>query len=413
MRISKRIICDFILNIIASALPIGILQLVVLPIISKSVDNEFYGYILTITATISIIVMALGNILNNVRLLMNKEYEKNGVIGDFNFILLIMGIINIIVLIIFMFAYNQYNNILSIILTVVYSLLYMVQLYLSVDYRLKLNFKRVVISSILMTIGYLIGLVVFNLTKTWQYIYILGIGLSLIYQLFTTRLLSEPFCITKLFNMTLKKTLILIATSVLINAMVYLDRIILYPILGGENVTIYYVASMFGKIISMIITPISAVLLSYYTKKSKLELKTFWVINIIVLVLSFIAYIAGVFVSKIIIGFMYPKVIDEAIKYMNIANLAAIINVAATIVQPALLNFCKTKWQMIIQICHIMCYIVGIILFVEKYKLMGFCYVALVSNGVRLLLMFIIGTLSLSKNKSIGDQNFGEIKKAN
>lgn len=393
----KQILNDFILNLIAVGLPLVVLQIIVLPFIAKFVSNDDYGYILTTVAMVNVIITATANILVNVRLLMNEEYKASKIEGDFNFILIIMCIINVVVMNIYSILYHE--SIQSMILTIIYSILYTMQTYLTVGYRINLNYKKILYNSIIMTLGYIVGIIIFKVINYWQIIYILGMIFSIVYQLCTTKLMSEPYKITKLFPKTLNKTIILVITSLSISLMTYLDRLILYPILGGNDVAVYYVASLYGKLVCMILTPISSVLLSYYSKMNNINTKQFWFINIIVIVISIIIFIIGIFIAKPIIGIIYPGLINDAIKYLNIANLAAIINGISTIVQPVLLRFCNIKWQIVIQIIHISIYIAGITTIVVNTGLLGFCEVALAANFIRLLSMFIIGGLSIRKQQ--------------
>lgn len=397
MKKIKQILNDFMLNLIAVGLPLVVLQIIVLPFIARFVSNDDYGYILTTVAMINVIITATANILVNVRLLMNEEYKTSKIEGDFNFILMIMCIVNIIVMNIYCIIYHE--SLQSMIFTIIYSFLYTIQTYLTVGYRINLNYKKNLYNSIIMTLGYLLGILVFKVINYWEIIYILGMMFSIGYQLCTTKLISEPYRITKLFPKTLNKTVILIITSLSISLMTYMDRLILYPILGGNDVAIYYVASLYGKLVCMILTPISSVLLSYYSKMNSIEIRKFRLINLIVIFTSIIIFIMGIFIAKPIISIIYPGLIDEAIRYLNLANLAAIINGISTIVQPVLLRFCNMKWQLLIQFIHISIYIIGIITIVLSFGLGGFCIVALVANFARLLSMFIIGEISIQKQQ--------------
>lgn len=397
MKKIKQILNDFMLNLIAVGLPLVVLQIIVLPFIARFVSNDEYGYILTTVAMINVIITATANILVSVRLLMNEEYKTSKIEGDFNFILMIMCIVNIIVMNIYCVIYHE--SLKSMIFTIIYSLLYTIQTYLTVGYRINLNYKKNLYNSIIMTLGYLLGILVFRVINYWEIIYILGMVFSIGYQLCTTKLISESYRITKLFPKTLNKTLILIITSLSISLMTYMDRLILYPILGGNDVAIYYVASLYGKLVCMILTPISSVLLSYYSKMDSIEIKKFRFINLIVIFTSIIIFIMGIFIAKPIISIIYPGLINEAIRYLNLANLAAIINGISTIVQPVLLRFCNMKWQLLIQFIHISIYIIGIITIVLNWGLGGFCMVALVANLARLLSMFIIGEISIQKQQ--------------
>ncbi|MFA6707928.1 MAG: hypothetical protein WCR91_08515, partial [Sphaerochaetaceae bacterium] len=68
----KKIIKDVLLNIVATALPIIILQLIIQPIVAKRVGSESYGLMLTLIGVIQIGVGIFGNSLNNIRLLSDR-----------------------------------------------------------------------------------------------------------------------------------------------------------------------------------------------------------------------------------------------------------------------------------------------------------------------------------------------------
>ena len=57
----------------------------------------------------------------------------------------------------------------------------------------------------------------------------------------------------------------------------YADRLILYPLLGGVAVSIYYSATIISKLISLAVTPLSTVILSYFSKMESLKRRTFYV----------------------------------------------------------------------------------------------------------------------------------------
>ena len=81
--------------------------------------------------------------------------------------------------------------------------------------------------------------------------------------------------------MTLIKYIILIFTGLSTTLSTYLDRLIIYPLLGGDAVTVYTVASFFGKSLGIVMTPIAGVLLGYYAQRNFIMTKKkFWSINV-------------------------------------------------------------------------------------------------------------------------------------
>ena len=90
----KRTSMDFILNILASAVLTGTMQIIVYPLLAKWVSLAEYGTIVTAMGLINTVVGGLGTSLNNTRLIMNSEYGKKKLIGDFNFVLICASLIS-------------------------------------------------------------------------------------------------------------------------------------------------------------------------------------------------------------------------------------------------------------------------------------------------------------------------------
>ena len=92
----KKIFFDMALNIFATAIPTFALQLIILPILARSMSDAKYGLLVTILAILNVVPSTMGNVLNNIRLLYNNDYIENGYEGDFNVILLLLTGINLI-----------------------------------------------------------------------------------------------------------------------------------------------------------------------------------------------------------------------------------------------------------------------------------------------------------------------------
>jgi len=399
--LKKKIFVDFILNIIATALPIALLQLIIYPKMAIVMGSEGYGLALTLLGIVNIVSIVLGNSLNNVRIILNKQYDERQLEGDFNVILIAMALINIVAMVVSTAFFKEGFSFITITLVVIYSLLQMVQLYITVAYRLKLNFKHILLNNICLTAGYFIGFIFFRMIDAWQIIFIVGMVASLAYEIFTTKLLLEPRKITPLFKTAFNKTLLLVFTTLMANILLYLDRLLLYPLLGGTAVSIYYTASLFGKLLGMVIAPVAVVLLSYYAKKSQMRVATFWKINFASLAMCVLFFIFSIFAAIPITRILYPSFIEQAIPYIHIANLATIVGVAGLLAQQALLRFCNTGWQLFIQGVYMVSYFLGGYILLKQYGLMGFCYAALISSSLKLIVTYLIGSNSLKKQNSV------------
>jgi len=386
----KKIVTDVILNIAASAIPIFVLQFIILPVIASMIDSGSYGRMLTIVSLINLSAASMGNILNNSRLISFKKYEESELEGDFNILLLVLTIINVIIVIFGVWYYEKAFNLVNIILVLSASILLLLNGYGVVEFRIKLNYKNILFNEICLVIGYLLGSVLFIITGYWQLIYLCGFAFSFIYIKKKTTIFTEEFHKTELFNKTAKQTLFLLVSGLLLNAAVYIDRLLLYPLLGGTAVSIFYTATILGKTVSLAIQPASGVLLSYFAQMKKLNNKYFVLFCGTSFGIGIIGYIIVILISRPVLSFLYPQFVNEALEYIYIATLAIMINIVCGVVNPAVLKFCSSKWQLAINLSYLFIYVGSTVILMNFYGLMGFCIGILIANSIKLLLMLII-----------------------
>ena len=395
----KKIVLDIILNVTATAIPLIILQLIVLPLIATRISDELYGLALTLISTITIIASSLGNALNNVRLIKNGLYEKQGSQGDFPVLLLGELAASCIAIIISISQYKLGYE--DLILLIILTLIWTAREYLIVTFRLELNFKGIVINNIIMVIGYVAGLMLYYLTLHWQYVYILGILFSLIYIIKRSDIIKEKITITPLFRTTLSELLFLIFASLINNLLNYADRIIIYPLLGGTAVSIYYASTLFGKIVSTAISPLNSVALSYLAKKNTLKKELFTK----TLGFSGIVAILGYVICRIralpLLKVLYPDWAFQSIKYVPITTWIAMITMVTSVMSPFVLKFCSMKWQLVINITVLIIYLSLSVTLYKSWGLMGFCIGILISNIVKFAIMFVLGMKASKKSQEV------------
>lgn len=383
---------DFMFNILASLISTGVLQFIVYPSFAKIFHVSLYGQLLTIVGIVNAISLSFGNILNNTRLIQNSEYEEENISGDFNVILSVVNIIGFMIIIIvgnMLFSFSVTINF----LLGIYTILLIIKSYLIVAYRLILDFKLNLYNNIFTVFGYLIGIYITGKTLLWPLTFILGELISIIFLFYTTDLIKEPFKLTKLFKKTKNKYIILILTGLIGNSLVYLDRLIIYPLLGGVAVSIYTVASLFGKTLGIVLGPISGVLLGYYSKSDfNMTKKTFWFLNFSTIILSILFFGFAMGVGPWFTEILYPSLIEEAKPYMFYANLVAVIGAASNMIQPAVLKFAPTQWQFVKEVTFGIIYVVlGIVLGTE-YGLIGFCIAGIIANLFKTIFLLAVGS---------------------
>lgn len=386
----KKFVLDSLLNIIATAIPLLILQLVTLPIVGAVLGGDQYGLVITLISLFTLLTLPFGNVLNNIRLLSDNEYKQKKVTGDFNVLLAGSVLISSFMVILGTVYYEDTISLASIILMVTIACFNLIREYLLVSFRLKLNYKGILINNIILGIGYLTGTLVFYLTGYWQLIFIFGSGLSLFYIIRNSNLLNETFKLTNLFKKTTYKSFVLFLSSFLKTIITYTDKLLLFPLLGPAAVSIYYTATIIGKIISMMITPINGVMLSYLTSMEKMKFKNFMYIMVTIGFVGVIGYFATILISHPLLYFLYPNWAAESMELIYITTASAIIGVMSSVIQPVILRFNNINWQLLISGTNVVVYIISVFTFYNLYGLIGFCIGILVANVFKLVLMISI-----------------------
>lgn len=400
MEKKKKIFTDMIINVVSSAIPVFLLQLVVYPLIAQKVSQEKYGNMITSISVIMVISASLGNVLNNVRLLLNDKYQEKGIRGDFNRILISFIIISTIVTTASLVILKVGTGV-DILLSVVIGNILLIQGYAVVAFLIELNFRKVLMSNIWLSVGYIIGYAFFAWFHTeWQYIYIVGYLFSLIYIILNCTLLKEPVTKTEFFSNTTKECKVLLEASIVGNLLNYSDRIIINPIIGAEGVTIYYISTLFGKLIAQLIGPISGVILGYLAKIKSLEKKLENGMVFVTSVICIVGYFGCILLSRPILSMLYPEYFGEALKYIPITTATAMFTTMASAISPFVLKFCSRQWQVLINVVTLLSYVLGSLMGYRLCGMTGFCIGVLLSFVMKTMLLLFI----LKHGKSIEEK---------
>lgn len=395
----KHISGDFLLNILASLIATGTLQLLVYPFLARMLGADANGRLLTLMGIANTLQATVGISINNARLMVNSSYEMDKKSGDFLPILFIGGVIAVIVFYVMATVIYKLNTVIAVLLCA-YIFLSSLTNYGSVAFRIVINYKKNLIFNVYKALGNCGGLLlIFALSASdmlWPLPFVLGEAVSLIYICLTSNIFKDSFNFTKNFKKTMTTVIVLVVTTLSGNLLVYLDRLILLPIIGGKAVTVYTVASIFGKSLGILMTPLAGVLLSYYFQKDfEMTRRLYWKINIVFFAVTGAFTLVSFVFGKCFTAILYPGVIDEASKYLLIANFTAILGVLSSLIQPSVLKASSVAWQLIIQglygVFYLGCGIIGS----RNAGLDGFVWAALLAMIVKNLVLILIGDHSL------------------
>lgn len=398
--IKNKMVQDMMLNIIGTSVPIAVLQLIVYPIVAKSLGSESYGFMLTVYSIWIMIPNSLGAVLNNVRLLHNDKYEDKNSIGDFALIHRRWACLGALIVFVVIWIYSGGFAFRHLAFGIVVSLFLITRIYLEVGFRLEFNYKKIVICNVCQSIGFLLGGVLCVMTDIWELIYLFGYGFGCIYAVLNTKLIHEKPFKTRRYNDVIKDSYNL-AVSVIINSSLgYADKLVLFPLMGGTAVSIYYTATILGKISSLLTTPINGVILNYIANWKNDSKNIFGKAFILSSIIATIGYLVTLLLGRPVIGLLFPQWVDEVMKYLPITTLAVMIGLVASVLQPFVMKFCAMKWQTIINGSAAAVYFIGALIFWKMFGLMGFCFGTVIGVIVRLVMLTTVYYINRKKTSA-------------
>jgi len=400
---SKHFIKNSFYNIIGFGLITGFIQIIIYPFLSRIMSQADYGLAITLIGFTNLFAAVFANSLKTLRLRLQHDYTSKNLQGDFKWLFFLSILLNAVMVAVLVLIYEPAIMPFDLCLLIIMSIFAHTRIYCVIYYALKLEFKKLAMMSIVVVTGYLIGIVIARTVGIWQFAFIVGEFFGCIFLFLTTDLVSEKLSFTPQFKITFTIYLSLIGLQVLMNIPVYADRLFIYPVLGGEAVTIYYVAVFFGRTIGVITTPMGEVIASYYAKKHSLTLKEFWKVNALVIVLGFIIVAITYFIAAPFTGILYPDLVIEAQSVMFLANIGMIIFFLSLLILPAAMRFFPIYLQVINQTLTVLCYIGTSLYFSRILGVLGFCYAMLITYSLNFILLLLFGSLYLiySKKKHI------------
>lgn len=385
----KRAIVDSALNVVAVALPTAALQLLVFPMAAAGLDGDSYGLLTTVFALMNLVPGTLGLALCNIRLLYNSNYADKGVAGDFPLLLrssCLLAAVPIAGVLLF-YGVREAANLIFALLT---TCIWLMREYYGVAFRIRLDFKAVLICNVGLAAGYLAGYALFRVSSCWSVILLAGQLVSLALILSRTDLWKDPATETELYSKVRTDVVQFSAAAFLSRCISYSDRVLLFPMIGGHLVSVYYVSTLIGKMLSMVITPLNTVLLSYISRGRTKPVKLFALLLASGLILASVGLVVVMLIAEPVLKVLYPQFVDEAMVYLPISSAAALVYSVSTVVNSFLVRFYDMSWQTKINALLLGVYVISAYGGYLLGGLMGFCVGYLAVNVLQLLIIVYV-----------------------
>ncbi len=392
-----KIASDSIWSIAGLVLMNVVAQFVIYPIWNQQLGNEEYGHVLYLISAMNILAISMGISCNYARMRSSADGKTHNRI--YNRILAVTSLISIpFMLIANAFSESTSASVTETVLMGVLTIVTMWRFYADVEYRLSLNYKGYFLYYLVISCGYGIGVGLFLLTKLWPLALLPGEAAGLLLVYFKGSILrKDPDEETRESTRTVvKMVLTLFFTSLISNLIANGDRVLLNIIMSGTAVTIYYQASLLGKTMTLVTTPLNSVIIGYLARTDrKMDRKLMDIISLCSLGATILVTVLCTVASHIVILILYPQNYDLVKEYFIIANFGQVAGFVSGVVTTFLLRYCKVNYQLYVNIVYAALFVVLCIPGALLWGMDGFCITSTAVHFLRLVYALFLGYWSL------------------
>lgn len=399
----KKISIKFIKNLFFNFLGYGmnaiILQLFIIPNLSRKLNIESYGVFQTTLSIFQFIPATISLSLNNFRLILNNkvEYENFSLL---NILGIILGLICSCVLLILT---KCKLNFWELILFLMINYLWMNSEYFIVEFRQKMEYEKIFFYNFLQGVGYIIGTYISFFIEIPLIIYFCGMLFGYIYTIKTTIISKEKIKKNKYYKKVKKEYIVLLFNNMIANILGICDRLMIMPMLGADLVGVYTSSLIFTKLVSLVISPVTGIILSYISTQRRKDNKSFYKLLLVLLILGIIGFILLFETREFILDLLYPIYAKEAIKYTKITISIAMIQMITGIIGPFVLKYCSLRYQGIYNIFSLGIYFIFVIFLIKKIEVKAIYYGTLISAIIKLFLYIFLYVTSDFKGGKVNE----------
>lgn len=385
----KRISKDLIYSILGIAVMNGVIQLVLYPYLQHKLGAEAWGHILTLLAIVSIMGTTFGTGANYSRMLARaNERDSN---SDYKRFLLYVCIFAVVVAFVGMYwlqigsVKTYFGYYFLIVVTIL-------RYYADVEFRLNIDYKRYCFFYLLVALGYLIGIGGYFLFESWIMVMLLGEAAAVLYVKCRGTVLSGAWARSDHYKINMRSMLQLTGTQLLANVVFNSDRLLLQAFCGGAAVTVFYVATLIGKIVSLISTPLNGVLIGYLSRyKGKAKNRIFMKLGLCSIPAGIVLTTLCTCASYVFVKIMYHDVFHMVAEYLWIANAGQVFYFISGTLMVVLMRFVNEKYQLYVNALYVAVFFVLAIPMTMQWEIWGMAAAVLISNVFRIVLIAWFG----------------------
>ena len=383
---------DSIWSILGLVLMNAVAQIAAFPLLARVFGEAGYGDIQYLMAYVNIVTVSVGCAANLARMTAPaKERMENN--GDYNLFLLGIALLGIP----FTLLIKRFGGVsMDTPTTLCYYLLFVAmafRYYADVSYKLTLRYRRYFLYYLFISIGYGIGAVLVWKTRIWPLALLPGEAKGVLFAyLADGTLRRKGLKISRAFGHVARCILIFFLSEGISNVIFNVDRLILKFLIGSSAVAVYYLATLVGKTVSLVTTPLNSVLIGYLARyEGRFSRKIMkWVF--LASIVSFVVF-TGVCVlgGYLVLLLLYPDQLESVRDFLMVGSFAQVVFFTTSFITVILIRFAKKSYQIFINGAFGVCFFgIGIPATI-LWGLWGFAVAMVISNLVRWVLAVALG----------------------
>lgn len=386
----KKLISNTAYTIGGALLMNGVLQILVYPLLNRIMGSDQLGELLYLMGLVAILCPSAGQALNTSRLVVRREYAVTN--GDYNVLLLFFSGIGSAAAVVI--ARKTLDSPLSIVLTVVLLMITAFRYYGDVEYRLNLNYRKYFCYYAVLSAGYILGFGLYFPTKNWFLVFVTGEAAALAYLAVTGTVFQNFFRRSAWFKVACRRGGFLVFSYLITNLTLNIDRLVLEHLIGSLAVTQYYVTSLIGKTMVMLVAPVNTIIISYLTRsKERLTRKQFLGFVGIGTGDSLVFWGFAQIGTPLFVRLFYGDLYASVKGMVTVVNISQILGLFSAYLFIVVLTFTEEKWQLILQIVHLALIAVLVLIFTKNHGIMGFAAAVLIANALRVVAVVVLGLI--------------------
>ncbi|MCQ2398953.1 MAG: hypothetical protein MJ072_00415 [Clostridia bacterium] len=383
-----------------------VIQLFVYPYISgdmiakmgEEVGKASWGTALSVISFVGITALPLGSAANYSRTVNESKISPSN--GDYNLLMLVGSLVCCVAGGIFLYFIGlfDFNNLFSLCLLMIFTVY---RYYADVEYKLSGVFLHYFLFYLVASVGYALGVLVFKWTGNWILGITFGEFTAVAYAFFTTGLFKKDFKLSKSFRLVLKSMAWLLFSEIMENLSLHVD-IVLQLTMTGYEVSVFYNASLLGKVVAILTTPISSLIISYLVRFDVKFSGKFWTEFVLLgIVGGGIVFGACLLGSHIFIPWKYPEYYADTLPYLVPAIISQVFYFVSRVLIIILLKYEGEKKQFFFNLSYTVVFVASAFVGIYAGGLNGFVIATMTANGLRFVASVVWGyvySLKCAKN---------------